>query len=311
MMRIKARSGAPGKSARLWGRQRSRAIGRRGLDISAGESLELDKRNPIPEGFAGQHMVDPVHADIDRRIEVIDGPKGSVRHVSDLRALPFVVLLGEPGIGKSTVLEDEAAHEGLHIIKVRELMTGPPVGQGETLFLDALDEYRTDGGAADKVHTLAHAMAAANPTRWRLTCRSEDWRKDSDISAIRKTTSGAPIVVAQLLPLDHDEAATILAALGETDPEGFLTKARTLGASGFVENPLSLKLLQKAVSGGGKWPDTRYELFGAAIGGLAFERDKDRSQTERTHASDIVNAAATSCLLLLASGARAIWRSND
>jgi hypothetical protein len=257
-------------------------------------------------------MVDPVHADIDRRIEVIDGPKDSlVWHVSDLRALPFVVLLGEPGIGKSTVLEDEAAHEGLHTIKVRELMTGPRVGQDETLYLDALDEYRTDGGAADKVHTLAHAMTAANPTRWRLTCRSEDWRKDSDISAIRKTTSGAPIVVAQLLPLDNDEAAAILAALGETDPGAFLTKARTLGASGFVENPLSLKLLQKAVSGGGKWPDTRYELFGTAIGGLAFERDKDRSQTERTHASDIVNAAGTSCLLLLASGARAIWRSND
>jgi hypothetical protein len=75
-------------------------------------------------------MVDPVHADIDRRIEVIDGPKdGLVWHVSDLRALPFVVLLGEPGIGKSTVLGDEAAHEGRHIIKVRELMTGPPVAK--------------------------------------------------------------------------------------------------------------------------------------------------------------------------------------
>jgi hypothetical protein len=257
-------------------------------------------------------MVDAVHADIDRCIEVIDGQKdGSVRRLSDLRGLPFVVLLGEPGIGKSTVLEDEAALEGLRVIKVRELMTGPPVGQGETLYLDALDEYRTDGGAADKVHTLAHSMTAAKPTRWRLTCRSEDWRKDSDISAIRKTTSGAPIVVAQLLPLDHDEAAAILTALGEPDAEAFLTKARTLGAGGFVENPLSLKLLQKAVSGGGKWPDTRYELFGAAIGGLAFERDKDRSQTERTHASDIVNAAAMSCLLLLAPGARAIWRSND
>jgi hypothetical protein len=110
---------------------------------------------------------------------VIDGQKnGSVRRVSDLRALPFVVLLGEPG--KSTVLEDAAAHEGLRVIKVRELMTGPPVGQGGTLFLDALDEYRTDGGPADKVHTLAHVMTAAKPARWRLTCRSEDWRKHSD-----------------------------------------------------------------------------------------------------------------------------------
>ena len=126
---------------------------------------KLDRRNR-PRRISDEHMVDLVHADIDRRIEVIDGKKdGLVWRISDLRALPFFILLGEPGIGKSTVLEDEAAHEGRCVIKVRELMTGPPVGQGQTLFLDALDEYRTDGGAADKVHTLAHAMNAAKPSK--------------------------------------------------------------------------------------------------------------------------------------------------
>ena len=51
-------------------------------------------------------------ADIDRRIKIVDGKENgnrSIERVSDLRAMPFVVLLGEPGIGKSTVLAKEAA----------------------------------------------------------------------------------------------------------------------------------------------------------------------------------------------------------
>lgn len=250
---------------------------------------------------------------IDRRIEVIDGPKdnqGAFRRVSDLRVLPFVVLLGEPGIGKSTVLETEAAHEGVPVLKVRELMTGAQANPGATLFLDALDEYRADGQPSDKVHSLAHAMTAVKAARWRLSCRSEDWRKGADIAPIKKTTAGAPIVVVQLLPLDHVEAAAILTTLGEGDPDAFLAKAEALGAAGFVENPLSLKLLHKAVAGGEAWPRTRYDLFASAISRLMFECNEEYKQSDRRAPHVILDAAAEVCLLLLTSGARAIWRSN-
>jgi hypothetical protein len=50
-------------------------------------------------------MPTPIAADIDRRVKVIDGEGNddrSIERVSDLRTMPFVVLLGEPGIGKST-----------------------------------------------------------------------------------------------------------------------------------------------------------------------------------------------------------------
>src|SRR3712207_2902326 len=120
---------------------------------------------------------------IDRRVEILDGSadqRGSIRRVSDLRPLPFVVLLGEPGIGKSTVLGIEAAHEQVPVLKVRELMTGARPKSDATLFLDALDEYRTDGQPADKVYGLANAMDTVKAPRWRLACRSEDWRKEAD-----------------------------------------------------------------------------------------------------------------------------------
>lgn len=64
---------------------------------------------------------------IDRRILVTRGPddiRRKAQRVSDLRALPFVVLLGEPGIGKSTVLEQDPGVEGTSVLNVRELING-------------------------------------------------------------------------------------------------------------------------------------------------------------------------------------------
>src|SRR5882672_10083175 len=153
-------------------------------------------------------MQNSAAADIDRRVKVLDGDGSddrTIERVSDLRAMPFVVLLGEPGIGKSTVLAREAASEGVAVVSVRELMTGTKVQPGAALCLDALDEYRTDGATEDKVHSLANAIAKCDPPRWRLTCRSEDWRKAADIVPISTTTAGRSITVAQLLPLDLDE----------------------------------------------------------------------------------------------------------
>jgi hypothetical protein len=252
-------------------------------------------------------------ADINRCVQVIDGTADqqvAIRRVSDLRPFPFVVLLGEPGIGKSTVFDIEAAREGAPVLKVRKLMTGAHPDSDVALFLDALDEYRTDGQPSDKVFGLANAIARAKVPCWRLSCRSEDWRKDADIAPLKDTTAGAPIVAAQLLPLDHLEAMAVLVALGEGVPDGFLAKAAALGANGFIENPLSLKLLHKAVAGGGDWPTTRYELFKTAIRRLAHEVNDEHKWSDRGAPDDIIVAAAKACLVLLTSGSRAFWRSN-
>jgi len=258
-------------------------------------------------------MPNSAPADIDRRVKIIDGEEKNrgIERVGDLRAMPFVVLLGEPGIGKSTVLVREAAREGVPVISVRELMTGTKAPAHATLFLDALDEYRTDGGAEDKAHTLANAIANCDPPRWRLTCRSEDWRKAADIAPISKTTAGRSITVAQLLPLDLDEASAILTVLREADPERFLKNAESYGATGFIENPLGLKLLHAAVADGETWPANRFQLFASATQKLAFERNVVRSLIERHSVNEILDAAAEAFLLLLVSGARAIWRSNN
>jgi hypothetical protein len=256
----------------------------------------------------------PVTTTIDRRVLVIDGSseqRAEVTHVSDLRALSFVVLLGEPGIGKSTVFAAEAALEGVPVASVRELITSAPLAGRSTLFLDALDEYRSEGASSDKIYTLAQSMVAAHASRWRIACRSEDWRAGADSAALAKTAAATPVVVARLLPLNSEEASEVLVGLGENEPTSFLAKAHALGASGFVESPLSLKLLHKAVSRGGVWPHNRYELFASAIQRLAHEHNEEHRWGPRSSPDDIVTAAARACLMLLVSGARAIWQPNN
>jgi hypothetical protein len=252
---------------------------------------------------------------LDRRIEVIagsDGAERNFRRMSDLVAAPFVVLLGAPGMGKSTVFAAAAAADGAPVHKVRRVVTGPGVPTAERLYLDALDEYRSEGDPADKVYALAGAIQAAKAQSWRLSCRSEDWRKAADLGALEIVSDGAPILVAQLLDLERNEAAAILAALGEQDPNAFLRKADTLGATAFTANPLSLRLLHTAVAQSGDWPATRFDLFQAAVSRLAREEnDVHRHRRDRRSAADIVRGAGKACLVMLISGARAIWRTSS
>ena len=191
--------------------------------------------------------------------------------------MPYVVLLGEPGMGKSIVLAQEAGAEHSTPIKVRELIAFG-ASKAQTLFLDALDEYRMDGAPAHKAYELSRAIAQSGATRWRLTCRSEDWRKTADIAAIQSTTEGQAITVAQLLPLDDEEAEEILRSFGRQDAAAFVAKARAMGANAFIESPLSLLLLDKAVGPNGAWPSNRFWRSHyprrASATPLAFKRDR-------------------------------------
>lgn len=252
---------------------------------------------------------------MDRRILVIDGldklERQEIQTLSDLSVCPRVVLLGEPGIGKSTALKFMADSEGNCVVSVRALMNGVVTKPDKPLFLDALDEYRSDGGKNDKIYTLAKLIQEKSTGTWRLTCRAEDWRNQADTRPLIEMGAGQQIVVAQLLPLDYTEACVVLNSFGETNPEVFLDHAETLGAHAFTENPLSLKLLHKAVSNNGTWPATRFALFTNAIEKLASEHNPYyQADYERSSPEKIIETAGKIALLQLLSGARTIWRSQ-
>jgi hypothetical protein len=250
---------------------------------------------------------------IDRRVRVLSSEEsdGRTLTVSDLRDRPFLVLLGEPGIGKTTVLNTEAEAEDRSVIKVRELINQTVEVEPGTLFLDALDEYRVGATDLDKIHMLARAIRSAAPPRWRLTCRSEDWQKSADIEAIGRASGGIGVTVAQILPLDIGEAISVLRDLGETDPDSFIDRAHAMGAGGLLESPLSIRLLRDAIARGGNWPTSRFALFDQATVSLAHDDNAThRLDRGRASAASIVSAAEHACLFQLVTGSRSLWRSG-
>jgi predicted ATPase len=112
---------------------------------------------------------------------------------------PCAVLLGEPGIGKSTEVEklhdqlQEQTQAGQNVLKVElgmivgysslqgELIEAPEVqawkrGEAElTLILDALDECGMERVTQHLENDLLADPRLANNLTLRITCRSSDW----------------------------------------------------------------------------------------------------------------------------------------
>ncbi|MCV9999448.1 hypothetical protein OE766_14475 [Pararhizobium sp. YC-54] len=247
---------------------------------------------------------------LDRRVSVSIDDQTVELPLSRLRHLPYLVLLGEPGLGKTTALEYEAGQESVEVVTCREVMNGMAVAGESTVYLDALDEYRSGENSKDKLLQLAHMIAESDLRRWRLSCRVEDWRATADLSAMRRAARNQPIAVARLLPLEEDEALVVLKGLGAGDPQAFVDEARTRGATAFLESPLSLRLLHSAVVLDGVWPRTRFGLFDRAVLALAHEYDPAREYDPRPGVDDIIGAAELMCFYLLVTGGNALWRSN-
>ncbi|KZL00517.1 MULTISPECIES: hypothetical protein [unclassified Pseudovibrio] len=249
-------------------------------------------------------------APIDRQVVILSAEKKSKRLLSEARDQRYLVLLGEPGIGKSEALKYEAEAEAGQFITAREVMNGADLKPSQTVFIDALDEYRSDGQVKDKIDKLSNALSQQGIQKWRLSCRAEDWRSLADLNAVKRAAGGQDIVVAQLLPLNEAQIQEILSVRGERDPEGFINEAHRLGASAFLQSPLSLTLLHTVVTANNTWPSTRFDLFEQAVKTLAHEHDPERATDPRTAISEIVEAASQLCFYVLASGAEAIWHSN-
>jgi hypothetical protein len=133
---------------------------------------------------------------IVRRI-VLDQGTANERTVpqSEIAALsgPLVVL-GEPGLGKSTLCDDLAiASDSVLISATRLLLAGNTVEKpfAHTLIVDGLDEVSSSvpGAAVDAVVAKLSDLGWPN---FVLSCRSTDWRGAADRYKIRQAYGRDP-----------------------------------------------------------------------------------------------------------------------
>src|SRR3954465_11441121 len=104
----------------------------------------------------------------DRFVRQIDPPpKDEVvtpKRMSDYAGTANIILVGDPGAGKSHLFDELATAAKTSLQRARAFLNTPPGTEGASLFIDALDERRagrTDQATIDLIIQKLFAVKAA------------------------------------------------------------------------------------------------------------------------------------------------------
>lgn len=238
--------------------------------------------------------------------------------LADFRSDHSYVLLGEPGLGKSTEFETEARQvRAPHPVPARRFISRDIAshldGQPEPLFIDGLDEVRT--GSVDPRSPLDKILARLDTLGtppFRLSCRSGSWLAAGDLRELSSLPGGAPLRVLQLNPLCREGVRRIVSRRRD-GADAFIIEAFEHGMDSFLWNPQLLAVLLESVEAAG-WPESPAEAFGIACRELAKERNIDHQGARRGIARpsrDAVLSAAGELSALMLIAGKGGWTATD
>src|SRR5215831_16252451 len=135
-----------------------------------------------------------------RRIEsaTSGARQDQLRPISAYEDAANIVLLGDPGAGKTHTFRQWVAFSGGQYVTARAFLVTPATKFDGTLFIDGLDEKRAGRSDRDTVDALVAKLFAVGPSKVRISCRVADWLGDSDLAALRPyfELSGDHVVLA-------------------------------------------------------------------------------------------------------------------
>lgn len=184
-----------------------------------------------------------------------------------LEAAEPIIILGEPGAGKTWLLERIAleptrvllsAGAFIHHPNPSALLTGYT-----TVVIDGLDELAAVDGSDPINRVIAQLISAGNP-KFVLSCRAADWRGAVAKEEIRRAYGLEPIE-ATLVGFSEEDACSFL--------QQQMPRQRALEVIGFLReksmeelfaNPLTLRLLSDIAGRAERLPESRAELLSQA-----------------------------------------------
>lgn len=235
-----------------------------------------------------------------------DGPDGpqfnpSIAPLAAFAECPCLVMLGEPGIGKSHEFDSEFARsENLAVaagnvavrIDLKEYQTdGRLVAEAFendiirtwqvnntilNLFFDSLDEGRLE------IHNIASILASQfrrltphiDRLRLRITCRTAEWPSSLERTLVEHWGESA-VEVIELAPLRRKD----IVAAADTESVAssrFLENVAAKDLQSFAMNPITLKFLLDIHRNAGALPSTKQQLYEDGCRRLCEETSKSR-----------------------------------
>jgi|GEM_PF-1191544 len=242
-------------------------------------------------------MIDVLSRKLRVRDDGAGNPRDKLATFADFEHEDAIILLGDPGMGKSTLFREVS---GNNLKSVRSFLIDHRVEKNQTLFLDALDEFRTDTDK-DASFSIAKVLCALDRPKFRISCRAADWFGSVDQEAFREASSSGRVVILELCPLTREEIHNALELMG-LDSRQF-DEIESMGLGKLLENPQTLELLALAWKTNKK-PKNKFEAFNLGIAELIIEKnDKHIPRGSKVpNTKDLRNAArAASSVLLLSN----------
>lgn len=221
-----------------------------------------------------------------------------------------LVVLGEAGMGKSTLLHQLRSLDGYSICTARLLINASDTiarfGAAATLVIDALDEISAQR-EGDAVDLVVRKLAELGYPRFILSCRVADWRSATGIQGLSDLYGEAPVEL-YLNPLEREDAVEVLGgALGEAKAEEAAASLEEQGLAGLWSNPQTLNLIREVI-GRGTLPRSRGNLFETATNLMRKEHrgEKVSAKLVAQPEGTVLDAAGAAFASLILTGTEAV-----
>ena len=236
----------------------------------------------------------------------------------DFESANCYVLLGEPGMGKTTEFNKEArrVHADLPIPARQFISRNMKSHSGlreAPLFIDGLDEVRINGGdIANVLDKIISQLEDWGTPKLRLSCRSVNWLGNTYQKKLNSISGSRKIPILQLNPLNRDDILEIVTHRGK-DSNSIIRKALEQGIAPFLFNPQLLEILLHSEEADG-WTDSPTRIFEKACSEIVKEWYREHHDSPLSETSPIIEEVLSAtgqlfALMLIAN--KAGWSAAD